>query len=287
MTSCPNTATIEINYSPVAIPMPQIEILSQVTSCIVGEENGALSVSVDKNISDYIFDWYIGQAEKASPDFVGDEYDSLAVGIYSATATSRVTGCKSPLVSEEIIALPVYPEFDFSIVATHCTAPVDGQQPVPDGSLSLFVTNSVEIDKIEWTQGNTVFQTGPIVSSVDAGDYSVTVTSLLGCATTKAVSVKTDIRPFNGISRNGDGANDIFYIGCIDNFENNLVKIFNRAGTLVYEAEGYDNSQIFFDGQSNKGISLMGTHLPGGTYYYIIDKRDGSKPMAGYLELVN
>jgi hypothetical protein len=287
ITGCINTATIEINYSPLAIPMPQIEILSQVTSCVVGGENGALSISVDKNIGDYIFDWYIGQAEKASPDFVGDAYDSLAVGIYSATATSRITGCKSPLVSEELIALPVYPEFDFSIVATHCTAPVDGMQPVPDGSLSLFVTNSVQIDKIEWAQSNAVFQTGPLVTNVDAGDYSVTVTSLLGCATTKPVSVKTDIRPFNGVSRNGDGANDLFYIGCIDNFENNLVKIFNRAGTLVYEAEGYDNSQIFFDGQSNKGISLMGTNLPGGTYYYIIDKRDGSKPMAGYLELVN
>jgi hypothetical protein len=287
ITGCSNTATIEINYSPVAIPMPQIEILSQVTSCVVGKENGALSVSVDKNISDYIFDWYIGQIEKASPDYVGDEYDSLAVGIYSATATSRVTGCKSPLVSETIIAQPVYPEFDFSIVATHCTAPVDGMEPVPDGSLSLFITNTVEIDKIEWTQGSTLFQTGPIVTNVDAGNYSVKVTSLLGCATTKDVSVKTDIRPFNGVSRNGDGSNDIFYIGCIDNFENNLVKIFNRAGTLVYEAEGYDNSQIFFNGESNKGISLMGTNLPGGTYYYIIDKRDGSKPMAGYLELVN
>ncbi|HEY5750027.1 MAG TPA: gliding motility-associated C-terminal domain-containing protein [Chryseolinea sp.] len=295
ITGCTNTATIEINYSPVAIPMPQIEILSQLTSCSPGKENGALAVSVDKNISDYIFDWYIGQAEKVSPDFVGDEYDSLAVGIYSATATSRITGCKSPLVSEEIIFLPVYPEFDFSTVATHCTSPVDGLQPVPDGSLSLFITNSVEIDKIEWFHGTEVpkdpnipgFVTGPLVTNIDAGDYSVRVTSLLGCPSTKTVSVKTDIRPFNGVSRNGDGANDIFYIGCIDNFENNLVKIFNRAGTLVYEAEGYDNSEIFFDGQSNKGISLMGTNLPGGTYYYIIDKRDGSKPMAGYLELIN
>jgi hypothetical protein len=287
ITGCTNTATIEINYSPVAIPTPQIEILSQVTSCIVGEENGALSISVNKNVTDYIFDWYIGQAEKASPDFVGDEYDSLAVGMYSATATDKVTGCKSPLVSEEIIATPVYPDFYFTTTETHCTSPVNGIQPVPDGSLTLSVTNDVPIGKIEWMVGTTVFETGPLVTSVDAGTYSVRVTSTLGCPTTKDVSLKTDIRPFNGVSRNGDGSNDIFYIGCINNFANNLVKIFNRAGTLVYEAEGYDNSEIFFDGQSNKGISLMGTNLPGGTYFYIIDKRDGSKPMAGYLELIN
>ena len=38
-----------------------------VTSCV--EDNGALSVSVDGNTSDYIFDWYIGTQEKATPRF--------------------------------------------------------------------------------------------------------------------------------------------------------------------------------------------------------------------------
>jgi hypothetical protein len=56
---------------------------------------------------------------------------------------------------------------------------------------------------------------------------------------------------------------------------------------MVYEADGYDNSGVFFDGKSNKGISLMGNNLPAGTYFYIIDKHDGSRPLAGYLELLN
>ena len=89
------------------------------------------------------------------------------------------------------------------------------------------------------------------------------------------------------MSRNGDGQNDIFHIDCIDLFPSNFVKIFNRAGTLVYEAEGYNNIDIYFDGKSNKGISLIGSNLPDGTYFYVIDKRDGSKPVAGYLEIVN
>ena len=63
-------------------------------------------------------------------------------------------------------------------------------------------------------------------------------------------------------------------------------KIFNRAGTLIYETEGYDNAANFFDGTSNRGISVMGLNVPDGTYYYVIDKRDGSKPVAGYLEIV-
>jgi gliding motility-associated-like protein len=97
----------------------------------------------------------------------------------------------------------------------------------------------------------------------------------------------TEIHPFNGVSRNPDGKNDIFQISCIEEFPNNLVKIFNRAGTLVYEAQGYDNQSVYFDGKSNKGMSVMGTNLPDGTYFYIINKRDGSKPIAGYLEVVN
>jgi len=113
------------------------------------------------------------------------------------------------------------------------------------------------------------------------------VTTQLGCSESKTITIITDIRPFNGVSRNSDGQNDIFYINCIDNFPGNNVKIFNRAGTKVYEDDNYDNIDIYFDGKSNKGISPMGVNLPDGTYYYIIDKRNGSKPIAGYLELVN
>ena len=40
-----------------------------------------------------------------------------------------------------------------------------------------------------------------------------------------------------------------------------------------------------FEGVSNKGASVIGTELPIGTYFYVINKRDGSTPQAGYLEL--
>jgi hypothetical protein len=55
----------------------------------------------------------------------------------------------------------------------------------------------------------------------------------------------------------------------------------------VYEADYYNNSDTRFEGYSNKGISIMGTHLPSGTYFYVISKGDGSKSIVGYLELVD
>jgi hypothetical protein len=69
-------------------------------------------------------------------------------------------------------------------------------------------------------------------------------------------------------------------------FPNNNVKIFNRSGVLVYEADGYNNDDVVFDGFGKNGVYTTGNDLPVGTYFYIIDKRDGSKPRTGYLELV-
>jgi gliding motility-associated-like protein len=94
-----------------------------------------------------------------------------------------------------------------------------------------------------------------------------------------------DITVYNGVSPNGDGQNDFFIVDCLQDFPNNIVKIFNRAGTLVYEATGYDNKTIYFDGVGNRGMYVDSKNVPDGTYFYIVDKRDGSKPKSGYLEL--
>ena len=224
-----------------------------VTSCI--SDNGALSASVDGNTSDYVFDWYIGTVEKSSPDFVGEIYDSLAVGPYSVTATSTITGCKSPIATEEIIHQPNYPDFSVTTVPTACRE--DSSEP-GTGFAALFMTNSVDTDSIIWRMNGTVIATGPLITGLDAGLYDVTVISSLGCETTKTFEVKTEIHPFNGVSRNNDGQNDIFHINCIESFPSNMVKIFNRAGTMVYEAEGYDNNGTYFDGAIEQGDKRNG-----------------------------
>lgn len=281
ITGCSDTTQVTIGINQMAIPLPQIDILSLVTSCV--EPNGALAANVNGNTSDYIFDWYNGSQLKATADFTGENYYDLAKGPYSVTATSRATGCISPLVTQDLGEDHLYPEFNWTTVAALCARDASEQ---PNGLAAVFVTNNADIGSIEWqTNGGTV--TGPILSGVNAGTYSVTVTSVLGCATTKEIEIKTEIHPYNGISRSKNNQNDLFFINCIESFPSNIVKIFNRAGTLVYEAVGYDNSGIFFDGKSNKGINLMGNNLPDGTYFYIIDKRDGSKPLAGFLELTN
>ncbi len=278
LTGCTGTTTTTFRLEPLPIPLPQIRIISHVTSCEI--DNGALAASVNGNTSNYIFDWYNGTQEVPPPANTGEFYNNLPVGTYSVTATSLITGCKSPLVSENIIEQKIFPDFDFDITNPSCDQ--------ENGFVTLIFTSQVDLREIAWTDANgSVITFGPNLTEIPAGNYRVTATTILGCSATKDVTLLADIFPYNGISRNGDAKNSYFHIDCIQNFPNNLVKVFNRAGTLVYEAVGYDNDNILFDGLSNRGISPMGKNVPDGTYFYIIDKRDGSKPLAGYLEIVN
>jgi gliding motility-associated-like protein len=280
VTGCSNITQITIPQNQLPVFLPIVDVLSHVTSCI--EPNGALAASVNGNTSDYIFHWYHtnpgSTPDPTTAQFEGEIYSDLDVGTYYVSATSRITGCISGPANNTIMSAPVYPNFDFKVEPSTCKEET--------GYLAIYMLNDVDIATIEWDVNGMAIP-GPTLQNIPAGTYTVTVTTALGCSETRSMTVETEIRPFNGVSRNGDGQNDIFHIDCIDHYPTNLVKIFNRAGTLVYEAEGYDNVETYFDGQSNKGISLMGTNLPDGTYFFIIDKRNGTKPIAGYLEVVN
>ncbi|WP_233890754.1 Ig-like domain-containing protein, partial [Tenacibaculum piscium] len=92
--------------------------------------------------------------------------------------------------------------------------------------------------------------------------------------------------PYNIMTPDNDGDNDVFFISCIDKpeYANNRVEIFNRWGNTVYKASGYNNSDVSFKGISNGRATItVDEKLPPGTYYYVIDLGDGSAPKAGWL----
>ncbi|UII31307.1 gliding motility-associated C-terminal domain-containing protein [Fulvivirga ulvae] len=280
ITKCSATQEVTIEENITTMPDPTIEVLSHVTNCET-QDDGALSASVNGNTQDYIFYWFVGQQVTTDTAHVGEIWNNLTVGEYTVIAKSRITGCISNPDTDAINGEFVFPEFEFVVGNASCDQ--------ENGFARFVLTNSVEIDSITWTLAGSdqIIAHGPNLSPAYAGVYTVTATTAKGCSVSEDVEIHTEINPYNGISRNGDASNDYFRIDCIDKYPENLVKIFNRAGTQVYEAEGYDNETTFFDGVSNKGISIIGTSLPDGTYFYVIDKRDGSKPTAGYLEIVN
>lgn len=300
ITGCDSTASVEIEFFLPPMASPVIEILSHVTKCDINdpypqgadpnEPDGALQASVGGNVTDYIFDWY-NPGDLNNIAYTGILYDTLAAGEYTVRATDKKTFCEA-FATELIEFKPVYPEYVIETDPTLCG--------LTTGAVYLTVTNDVEIADITWdwtgdADGDGIaeqpgipnYETGPVILEAQSGGYDVKVTTAQNCWNTGYALVKNEINPFNGISRNGDNLNSYFHINCIESFPFNVVKIYNRAGTLVFEGKGYDNLNVLFDGESNKGISPMGTNLPDGTYFYVIDKHDGSKPLAGYLEIVN
>jgi len=83
---------------------------------------------------------------------------------------------------------------------------------------------------------------------------------------------------YNGITPNGDGYNDFWYIDGISNFTNNTVAVFNRWGDKIWDGIGYNNTTVRWEGQA-----FNGRKVPDGTYYYVINLND--KIYKGWVEV--
>lgn len=77
------------------------------------------------------------------------------------------------------------------------------------------------------------------------------------------------IHVYNGITPNGDNDNNSWHIDGIQAYPENSVIIFNRWGTRVWGAKGYNNKDILW-----KGTDQQGNILPAGTYYYLVELYD-------------
>src|SRR5690606_10091617 len=95
-------------------------------------------------------------------------------------------------------------------------------------------------------------------------------------------SSELPIRAHSAVSPNGDGINEFLIIEGIKDYPVNRVTIFNRNGTVLWEASGYDNERIAF-----RGVSTGQLRLPSGTYFYIIEVNDNGtrKQAKGYFVL--
>jgi gliding motility-associated-like protein len=111
----------------------------------------------------------------------------------------------------------------------------------------------------------------PTVNPPSTIVYTVLVTTAQGCSASDSVivSVVPNIVHGNGITPNGDGANDEWIIDNIELFPNCNVEVYNRWGELLFQSIGYKDHW--------KGV-FKGQPLPVGTYYYIINLNDSRFP---------
>jgi len=112
--------------------------------------------------------------------------------------------------------------------------------------------------------------------------YIVTVTNASGCISIQSITLNVledymALSANNVLTPNGDGKNDTWVIKNIDMYPNNIVKVFDRAGRLVYSKQKYTN-----DWQG----TLEGAPLNEDTYYYVVDFGPGLGEMRGYISIV-
>ncbi len=80
----------------------------------------------------------------------------------------------------------------------------------------------------------------------------------------------------NMLTPNDDGYNDTFRVPCLDSgaYPDHELLIFNRWGDQVYIAAPYENDWK---------AEYNGEPLPSGTYFYILNLKDGSQPLQGFI----
>ncbi|MGZ5135085.1 MAG: T9SS type B sorting domain-containing protein, partial [Flavitalea sp.] len=118
-----------------------------------------------------------------------------------------------------------------------------------------------------------------VSSPPDDITYTLQVTSDKGCSAMDQVFIKVLKAPEipNIFSPNGDGIHDRWVIGYLESYPGCTIDIFNRYGQPVYHSVGYTDG---WDGKVN------GKDVPVGTYYYIIDPKNGRNRMSGYVDVI-
>lgn len=108
----------------------------------------------------------------------------------------------------------------------------------------------------------------------------------ISCDVCERATVSIDVAPEptldcvvpNVLTPNNDDKNDALIIDCANQFQNNIIQIFNRWGDKVHEQVTYQND---WRGTYN------GDDLPAGTYFYIFKKdQNDSEAITGYITII-
>lgn len=234
-----------------------------------GGSVGTTGVQVYYNIGETVINTNVGSFATATQGFLQPDI----IGKFGLTATPYYNGVSCFGKLDGFIAI---------------TASVSGVLPQSAYSLSYY-----------WSP-STVCPTNDCatVNGLTPGTYSVlVVSSLTGTIAVPKDSVKIQnivindnsspclVEIFNGITPNGDGHNDFFYVGNIEQYSKSIVDIYNRWGQQLAHIEGYDNN----DANKRWNGTLNGSSViaPTGTYFYVISLGDNSKPLKGWIELLH
>lgn len=255
-----------ISEIPVNLPAPDplvVEELNVKSVACEGERDGAIVVGASGGTAPYIYRW-------SNNDF-GNEIDFLAAGSYTVTVTDR-NNCSA--VREFTVGEPS--PLEVTVVTEPATNELGSDC---NGSARAMVTGGQEPYAYRWININN--RTENMIPNLCPGEYIVEVSDALGCLPVQASGIVRDrTQPCFStravITPGGDGLNDSFIIFCADEYPRNELKIFNRWGEMVYQADNYDctqNGGECFEGYKQNSTSDI---LPEGAYFWVLEYTDNA-----------
>lgn len=119
----------------------------------------------------------------------------------------------------------------------------------------------------------------PVSIPEDDITYRLKLTATGGCSVTDTIFIRVLKGPEvpNAFSPNGDGINDTWRIKYLDGYPGATIDVYNRYGQIVFRSLGYDTE---WNGTRN------GNPLPVGTYYYIINPKNGRQIITGSVTII-
>jgi gliding motility-associated-like protein len=144
------------------------------------------------------------------------------------------------------------------------------------GSIELLISGGTPPFTYNWSTG----QTSALISGLNSGNYTATITDHEGCSLNTEINVENIPCPItipNIFTPNGDGSNDYLVITNVEQYQNKLL-IYNRWGKLIREFEDYSSQ---WDGKTTQGIPVAD-----GVYYYILLLTNTKQEFHGTITII-
>jgi gliding motility-associated-like protein len=251
-----------LHIEDISVFQPQTVTINYTEQAVVcyGESNGSIQVEVDGGIKPYRFEWSNGSAQQ--------NLTNAPAGVYQMSITDN-NNCR--FIKENLII--TQPDELLAEVEKKDVSCKDES----DGAIVVYPRGGTPQYRFEWSNG----QTTDRIENLPPGMYAVDIKDDHDCLLSDTFllveSVFDCLEIPNTFTPNGDGKNDRWVLKNIVLYPNATVQVYNQWGLLLFESTGYTTP---WDGRHNNA------DLPAGTYYYVIDLKNGSNPATGPVTII-
>lgn len=221
-----------------------------------GQPTGSIDLDVNGGNGTYTYEW----SDTSAPS--SDVLANVTAGSYNVTI-SDASGCSATLTG----LLVQQPDLLTLVASNDTTIPFDFSTTIE----VLSTTGGTGAVSYEWNPSATLSSptsASTVATPTETTAYVVTGTDDNGCTALDTVLVTVDFNLVaipDGFTPNGDGINDVFEVHFSPAIDLVEMKIFNRWGQLVYEANKWDGTFKSTEQPMDTYIYQLVFNLPDGT----------------------